>query len=524
MKKNQSVSVPISSSIPVDSSLSQVFSQQDNVSSLFMNEGQVEFKHSNEVAIDHFSLEANPQNDWLLSLNKEERKGITGIQKRIGLQVKDQIPELGIVRVSVLDYNKALPILKEFSKDEKLGFNFPLRQPVPPRKEVTSDVAEFSNSFIEWMGGNARRDEFGNGVKIALLDSGVDSSHPLLNGVVIRQKDFLPKLQDSTSRKVNAHGTAIASVVSSRASSYSGIAPGSEILSYRVIDELGKTDSFTVASAIVSAVQDGADVINLSLGGEHGSEVLKQAVHYALENGVPLVASVGNEGVGLVNYPAAYDGVIGVTSLSPNGRVTSFSNFGQGVDLAAPGSGVLTAWESSEMVHFSGTSISAAMVTGAIAVELARTPSLSPLEIDRLLRNSCIEAERPGFDSISGYGALSLSRLENQNNPNYCDPALVGYHFEHSDGLNAGTLPFDVMIQNQGNTWVGNLSLHVNYLAMNKSFRIDNLAPGELRMEKLYLQGAEFDDTVEIEARLVLPSGMNDARLDNNKRKSVIKF
>ena len=80
------------------------------------------------------------------------------------------------------------------------------------------------------------------------------------------------------------------------------------------------------------------------------------------------------------------------------------------------------------------------------------------------------------------------------------------------------------MVENQGNTWLSNLSLHVNYLGKNKVFRIDNLPPGELRVEKLYLQGAEINESVEIDAQLHLPAGLKDNRIENNQRISVIKF
>ena len=144
-------------------------------------------------------------------------------------------------------------------------------------------------------------------------------------------------------------------------------------------------------------MHDGADVINLSLGGAQGSEVLKQAVSYALHHGIPLVAAVGNQGVGSVNYPAAYDGVIGVTSIGVSGRVSNFANFGIGVDLAAPGSGVLAAWESSEMAKFSGTSISSAIVSGTVAMELSKRPSLSPVEVSELIQKYSNEAEKTWF-------------------------------------------------------------------------------------------------------------------------------
>jgi thermitase len=181
------------------------------------------------------------------------------------------------------------------------------------------------------------------------------------------------------------HGTALASVMVGTTSGTQGIAPRSEILSYRVIDKTGKADSYTVASGIVKAVQDGARVINLSLGAEYGSDVLKHAVGYARENGVSIVAAVGNDGEGLVNFPAAYDGVIGVSSVGKNGHVSSFSNYGKGVDIAAPGVGVLTAWEFQEMVSFSGTSVSTAIVSASIAAELSNDPNLTSHDAEDLL-------------------------------------------------------------------------------------------------------------------------------------------
>ena len=221
---------------------------------------------------------------------------------------------------------------------------------------------------------------------------------------------------------------------------------------------------------------------------------------------------------------AAYDGVIGVTSIGVSGRVSHFANFGIGVDLAAPGSGVLAAWESSEMAKFSGTSISSAIVSGTVAMELSKRPSLSPVEVSELIQKYSNEAEKPGFDSISGYGVISLSRLENKNNRYYSDPALVGYHFDHDGNSKRGILPFDVIVQNQGNNWLGNLILQVDYLGVNKSLRIDNLSPGEIRSEKFYLQGADLVEPVKIEAQLHLPDGMVDYRTSNNSRSSVIKF
>jgi subtilisin family serine protease len=486
--------------------------------------GGKDFKKFTEEQIDQVLNGINPANDWLLHVDDARRKLILKDPYSLGISNVNELPELGMIRFSVSNSVQAFPLLNEYLEGGRLSINYPLHQPSQPQVGEVMEGDIFENSFINWMGGSTSRNRFGEGIKVALLDSGVDINHPLLLGVSIRQKDFLPPLPNSGKNNHNSHGTAMASVIASHTDSYSGIAPGCEILSYRVIDDTGSTDSYTVASAIISAVKDGADVINLSLGGETGSEVLKQSVSYAKDHGVPVIAAVGNEGVGYVNFPAAYDGVIGVTSVGVNGRVTNFSNFGDGVDLAAPGTGVLTATDSSEVGIFTGTSISTAIVTGAVAMELARRPTMTANKVEQLLKNLSNEAEKPGYDSSTGYGIISLARLENKGNPNYTDPAVVGYYFEYLDGVNAGTLPFDVMVENQGNTWLSNLSLHVNYSGKNRVFRIDNLSPGELRVEKLYLQGTEIDNSVKIDAQLHLPVGIQDDRIENNHRMSVIKF
>ena len=141
-----------------------------------------------------------------------------------------------------------------------------------------------------------------------------------------------------------------------------------------------------------------------------------------------------------------------------------------------------------------------------------------------LLKKFSNEAERPGYDHLSGYGILSLSRLEQRDNPSFSDPALVGYHFEHLDGLDTGTVPFQVIVQNQGNTWMNEATLHVNYLGLNKSFLINNLGPGEIRSERLYLQGYELVNSLQIYSSIRLPAGFQDHRVENNERVSVIKF
>ena len=476
--------------------------------------------HSMPQELEVLLRHANIQNDWVLSLNKDEIKSLEENATRLGLSFIGGIPELGVVRVKILDTGKALPLLGKLVNQDRLSRNYKLRQPLPPRTEHISEGGGFSGNYIDWLGGTKDRGALGAGIKVALLDSGVDPSHPMLSGVSIKQKNLLP----SPIAFENGHGTALASVIAGRGQQSHGLAPKSEILSYRVIDDTGKTDSYTVASGIVQAVKDGARVINLSLGGDHGSVVLKHAISYARDHGASIVAAVGNEGEGIVNFPAAYGGVIGVGSVGQSGRVSSFSNFGEGVDITAPGVGLSTAWKLKEMASFSGTSVSAAIVSGAIAAELANARTLTNRQVEDLLLDCANDSGSPGHDAVAGHGVLSLARLENRGNTSYSDPALVGYHFPASVGAVSGTMPFEVVVQNQGNTWLGNLTLHVDYLRTKRSFKIDNLAPGEVRSEKLYLQGDEVSKVFQMNARLQVPIGTADHRPGNNSRSSSIKF
>lgn len=472
-------------------------------------------KHLEEILAN-----VSPENDWVVTLTRLDEKLLKINAQSLGIEFNGGLPELGIARIKVIDSRKNPKFILDLLKDKLMEPNFSLRQPLPPRSESILEESISKGNFIQWLGGAKNRSSFGTGIKLALLDSGVDISHPLLSKLAVREQDFLERPLTNQ----NSHGTAMASVIGGQGKEYTGVAPGCEVLSYRVIDESGKTDSFTVASAIVRSVQDGARVINLSLGGHEGSAVLSNSISYARDHGVFIVAAVGNDGAGLVNYPAAYPGVTGVTSVGRSGTVSSFSNFGYGVDLAAPGVGILTAWQDQGNASFSGTSVSTAIVSGVIAAELSKNPSLSYSQMDDLLKSTANESGKLGYDPISGYGVVSLARLENRGNLEYSDPALVGYHFDAVDHFGPGTMPFEVMVQNQGNTWLSNLNLEVTYLGRNKKFRMDNLSPGETRTEKLYLQGDELNEVFEIKGKLILPLGLSDERMENNERSSVIKL
>ena len=437
---------------------------------------------------------------------------------RNGIEIIDRVDSLNTVRFAVTDLEKASRYFDEFEDDVEPQYNFRVRTPELPGPEFLEGEKNFGAHADKWMGTPEERRDWGSGVKVAILDSGIDQSHSNLNGVSIEEIDLLGGVMSS-----RGHGTAIASIIAGNDSGISGIAPSASLLSIRVLDGEGQGDSFTVAKGIVEAVDRGAKIINLSLGGSGGSAVLKNAVEYAHEQGSVIVAAVGNEGENGVSYPAKFENVIGVTSVDANGRQSSFANYGEGVDIAAPGVGVYAAWEDESLVSFSGTSSSTAFVSGALASEISRNPHLSNEEVVDLLYQYSNESEKPGFDEFTGNGILNVGRIENRNVPNLHDGAIVGYYFDPEE-MKGGTTPFLVSIQNQGTAWLNNVSLEVKYRGVVKNYIFNNLNPGETRSEKLFLDGSgNSGKGVRISSQLRL-GGQSDINPDNNTRVSTISL
>ena len=435
-----------------------------------------------------------------------------------GFIVRDLSAELKTVRLRVSDLDKASRYFDKMEKDEEPHYNYRVRAPELPRPEFLEGEKGFGSSADDWMGTPSDRQDWGRGVKVAILDSGIDKTHSNLDGVSIEEIDLIGGGKTS-----KGHGTAIASIIAGNELGKRGISPAASLLSIRVLDGEGEGDSFTVAKGIVEAVNRGAKVINLSLGGTGGGTVLKDAVDYARDRGAIVVAAVGNEGVKGVSYPAKFENVIGVTSVDANGRQSSFANYGDGVDIAAPGVGVFTAWEGEGFVSFSGTSTATAFVSGALAAEISKNPNLSPDQTVDLLYKYSNESEKPGIDEYTGNGILNLGRIENRNVPNLYDGAIVGYYFDPEE-MNGGTTPFLVSIQNQGTAWLNNVSLEVEYRGVVKNYIFNNLNPGETRSEKLFLDGSgNSGKGVRISSQLRL-NGQPDINPENNSRVSTISL
>ncbi|WCN82046.1 type VII secretion-associated serine protease mycosin [Micromonospora sp. LH3U1] len=261
----------------------------------------------------------------------------------------------------------------------------------------------------------------GAGVTVAVIDSGVSATHPLLEGRVLEGRDFNNLAANKGQCDEAGHGTLIAGIIAGREGlgvPFSGIAPAARILPIRVLPKLGDTSDpklpGEIAAAIDWAVAQGADVINLSLTTIPSTE-LTAAVERALAQKVVLVAAAGN-GTGQQTdrpgYPAAYPGVIAVGGVDEQGGHVGTSISGDYVDIAAPGLQIIGPAPNGpgyRLVAEGGTSYAAAYVTGVVALVRAAYPSLNPQEVaDRLKRTADNPPE--GHNADIGYGVVNPYR------------------------------------------------------------------------------------------------------------------
>ena len=435
-----------------------------------------------------------------------------------GFEVIDRIDELGTFRVKIYEPAKFMEFLVENDNEFGVYKNVTLKSPTYPDSRMLEVEEPFMGSSMDWLGVRPDRKDAGKGVKVAIIDTGVDTSHVSLSGIKITE---ISLLNEDDSHGNLGHGTGITSVIAGQTEDFVGIAPSTEILSVRVLNESGEGDSFTVAKGIVEAVDQGADIINLSLGGMDSSIVMDNAIEYAKLNNVLMVSAVGNEGVQGVSFPARHKDVVAVASVDAKSRVSTFSNYGDEVDIAAPGVGVITAWEENEFIHFSGTSIATAFVTGALASELSYSSLEDKEDALNALYANADEAEKPGKDIWAGRGVLNVRRLEQRNTPGIVDAAVVGYYFDTEKITSSGTTPFFVTIQNQGTSWLQSTNLKVNYKGLEKNFKIGSINAGESRSEMLYYDAGVPDKKLHITSELSI-SGQTDQYPENNTRQSFL--
>jgi len=250
-------------------------------------------------------------------------------------------------------------------------------------------------------------------IVIAVLDTGVDLTHPELTPNLVPGYNIIdPNLsvQDDY-----GHGTQVAGILGAAGNnmkSGTGVLWNTRIMPIKVLDGTGEGDDYSIGQGIRYAVKNGAKIVVLSLGDRLYSRHMDEAVQYAEEQGVLLIAATGNNS-STINYPAAFPTVLAVGASDENDLVPSYSNFGPEIDVVAPAQGIYTTTLRGQMTYNSGTSMAAPIVAGIAGLIYNKYPDMEPWQVRQLLRQSSVDVGEPGWDQYSGYGRVDAYRALN---------------------------------------------------------------------------------------------------------------
>jgi subtilisin family serine protease len=260
----------------------------------------------------------------------------------------------------------------------------------------------------------------GRGIRVAVLDTGIDAAHPDLAGTLLEGRDFTGSASGCADRV--GHGTHVAGLIAARQDDRGvvGICPGlaedgGGLLVAKVLaDDAGGLDSW-IAAGVDWAVERGAHLVSMSLGSPQPGTSLYQTIRRATAAGVFVICAAGNHGSDdSVDYPARWPEAIAVAAVDRHGRAAPFSSRGPEVDVAAPGQDILSTYPGARYAKLSGTSMATPFVTGVVALMLAKHRQLeshTPVKtVDQLrehLARTADDAGSPGKDPAYGHGLIN---------------------------------------------------------------------------------------------------------------------
>lgn len=465
-----------------------------------------------EIFVPYLEKEASTvsgTSEFLLHFsNRDDYTAYLSALASRGLQPLGKLPALLVLKLSPEIVRLVDP--SEFGGE--LSYNYPIRQPRPPTQVFPKGMAilsAYGMTAQEISGGGLAGK--GEGIRIAILDSGV-AVHPQFQDTSIESYDWIGGSGDLDAAM--GHGTGVASVLTGK----NGLVPEAEILDFRVLDAEGEGTSFNLAQAIVKAVDQGVSLINLSLGMYQDTTLLRDAVRYADENGVIMVAATGNDGFNQIAYPAAYPEVLSVAAIDAKQQHAFFSNQSMAIDFAAPGVGVQVADAEGGTHLISGTSIATPFVTGTLAALLSEEEGRSPDEAISIMKQNLDEGGASGVDPEFGDGIVAWERIRERETDGIIDLAVAAIHLDPN--ANAGAMtPVNIVVQNRGTQWITEADLHVVQPDQEPhESMITSLAPGQTASRTIYLQlpSKNSATVVEVGAWVENAIGENDVRPNNN--------
>lgn len=246
---------------------------------------------------------------------------------------------------------------------------------------------------------------------VAVVDTGVQLDHPDLKDRLVKGINIIdPSLPPDDDV---GHGTHVAGIIAAQVNNNEGVAGltwYSKIMPVKALDSTGAGSTYAVAEGVIWAADHGANVINMSLGNYADAQFLHDAIKYATDKGALVVAASGNDNTDRPGYPAAYPEVLAVAATDPGGGKAEYSNYGDYIDVAAPGTSIASTYPGSRYAALSGTSMASPHVAALASLVRAANPELSNREVMDVLRNTAQDLGDEGKDPLYGYGQIDIRK------------------------------------------------------------------------------------------------------------------
>ena len=393
---------------------------------------------SNASNVNTSNISSQTENEKIIHLKSglSENEAITKVEE-MGYKALDFMPELNAILVEIPANGAQVSAMSSANDSSEIKSSqpnhiFTTQEYIVPNDDSFS--RQWAASAIKlpqaWHQSTGSRN-----VRVAVLDTGIDYSHPELADFVDKASSYNFINNNPDAMDYNSHGTHVAGIISARGDNDNGTAGvmwESELMAVKVLDDNGSGSEWSLAQGILYAAglldnqpRQTADIINLSLGmsdPNHIPKTLEKAIERAAAEGIVIVAASGNSGSREVIYPAAFPDVIAVGALEDNGsdapEVTSYSNYGPEIDVVAPGSLIYSTFSTQQgggsLGYMSGTSMAAPHVSGLVGLMLSEGVRAS--NIRSLLQETAIKLGNADFNESYGHGMIDTYKSVHQAN------------------------------------------------------------------------------------------------------------
>ncbi len=426
------------------------------------------------------------------------------------LPIVEQLPRSGWWRVQVEAGQEAemLAVLRQQTDVTDVNYNYQLRAAVEPDDAAYQagqlwglQTMQAITAWQIYTGSDT--------VTIAVIDSGIDLDHPDLAAKVVTGYNYIDPTQPPTDDyNHGSHVAGIAAAVANNGQGVVGVSWGARLMPLKILDAQGRGSSADLAEAVYFAVDNGAKIINMSLGARGSMwpctgtmSLVEEAFAYAASRQLLLVGAAGNDYREGVNCPSAFDAVIAVGGTTPADERASFSNYGPRLDVSAPGLSIYSTTFNDSYADKSGTSMATPYVAGLAALIWSFAPQLSALEVRDMLEASAVDLGEIGFDEQFGHGRVDAWRaMQRVNQLQVSLPTQVYVVDDNTPLPRQMQATISHYRLERPLTWTAEISPAVSWLALPaaKSGQVSTALPSHLTLTLNRPQGAYRHETTTL--------------------------